>query len=61
VSSISLAPGKDGTTVVTWVGNFKRKNPADNPPEAESDAGAVKLITGVYRAGLDNLKKKLEG
>ena len=62
VSSISLAPGKGGgTTVVTWVGNFKRKNPADNPPEAESDAGAVKLITGVYRAGLENLKTKLEG
>ena len=60
VSTVSVAPGKDGTTVVTWVGNFKRKNPADNPPEAESDAGAVKLITGVYRAGLENLKKQLE-
>jgi mxaD protein len=61
VSTISLAEGKDGATVVTWVGNFKRKNPADNPPEAESDAGAVKLITGVYKAGLENLKKQLEG
>lgn len=61
VSTISLAPGKDGTTVVTWAGNFKRKNPADNPPEAESDAGAVKLITDVYRGGLANLKKQLEG
>jgi mxaD protein len=61
VSTISVATGKNGRTTVTWVGNFKRKNPADNPPEAESDAGAVKLITGVYRAGLDNLKKKLEG
>ena len=62
VSSISLAPGKGGgTTVVTWGGDFKRKNPADNPPEAESDAGAIKLITGVYRAGLENLKTKLEG
>jgi mxaD protein len=60
VSTISLAAGKDGTTVVTWVGNFKRKNPADNPPEAESDAGAVKLITDVYRTGLENLKKQLE-
>jgi mxaD protein len=61
VSSISLAPGKDGTTVVTWVGNFKRKNPADNPPEGESDTAAVDLIKGVYRGGLENLKKKLEG
>ena len=41
--------------------DFKRKNPADNPPEGETDAAAVDLIKGVYRAGLDNLKKKLEG
>ncbi len=60
VSTVSVAAGKDGTTVVTWVGNFKRKNPADNPPEAESDTGAVNLIKGVYRGGLDNLKKQLE-
>lgn len=60
VSTISVGPGKDGTTIVTWVGNFKRKNPGDNPPEAESDAGAIKLITDVYRGGLANLKKQLE-
>ena len=60
-STISLKEGKDGTTVVTWSGHFKRKNPADNPPEAESDAGAIKLIQGVYQGGLGNLKKMLEG
>jgi mxaD protein len=61
VSTVTVTKGKDGTTVVTWVGNFKRKNPADNPPEAESDAGAVNLIKGVYQGGLANLKKLLEG
>jgi len=61
VSTISVKSGKDGMTVVTWVGHFKRKNPADNPPEAESDAGAVNLIKGVYQGGLSNLKKQLEG
>jgi mxaD protein len=61
VATVKVAPrGEGGTTLVTWVGNFKRKNPADNPPEAESDAGAVKLITGVYTSGLENLKKMLE-
>jgi len=60
VSSISVKAGAGGTTVVTWVGDFKRKNPADNPPEAESDAGATKLIHDVYTAGLGNLKKQLE-
>lgn len=61
VSTISVKAGMEGTTVVTWVGKFKRKNPADNPPEAESDAGAVNLIKGVYQSGLANLKKQLEG
>lgn len=61
VSRISLHAQANGTTKVVWAGNFKRKNPADSPPEAESDAGATKLVTGVYRGGLDNLKKMLEG
>jgi mxaD protein len=61
VATVSVKKGKDGTTVVTWVGNFKRKNPAENPPEAESDAGAVNLIKGVFQTGLANLKKQLEG
>jgi hypothetical protein len=46
---------------VTWSGTFKRKNASDNPPDAESDAGVTKFITGVYRGGLDNLKKMIEG
>jgi mxaD protein len=61
VATLTVKPGKDGTTKVTWVGKFKRKNPAENPPEAESDAAAVKLITGVFRGGLANLKHLLEG
>ena len=40
-----------------WRGSCKRKNTSDNPPEAESDAGVKKLLRGVYRGGLDNLKK----
>lgn len=59
-SSISVRPGEAGMTRVVWRGSFMRKNTSDNPPEAESDAGVVKLIKGVYRGGLDNLKKMLE-
>src|SRR2546430_88634 len=59
-STISVRPGPAGTTRVIWSGSCRRKNPADNPPEAESDAGVTKLLTGVYRGGLDNLKKMLE-
>jgi mxaD protein len=56
-STISVRPGRNGLTKVTWSGSFKRKNTSDNPPEAESDAGVTKLVKGVYRGGLDNLQK----
>ena len=61
VSSISVHAGSNGMTKVVWSGSFKRKNADANPPEGESDAGTTKLIQGVYRGGLDNLKKMLEG
>jgi Polyketide cyclase / dehydrase and lipid transport len=60
-STVTVRPGKSGMTEVIWSGSWKRKNPADDPPEAESDAGTIKLVKGVYRGGLDNLKKMLEG
>lgn len=60
-SKVSVRAGKDGTTEVVWSGSFTRKNASENPPEAESDEGAVKAIKGVYRGGLDNLKKMIEG
>lgn len=59
-SSISVRPGSAGMTKVVWSGSFRRKNASDNPPEDESDAGVTKLIQGVYRGGLDNLKKTLQ-
>ncbi len=59
-ATLTVRRGKEGMTEVVWSGTFKRKNASENPPEAESDAGAVKVIKGVYRGGLDNLKKMLE-
>jgi ligand-binding SRPBCC domain-containing protein len=61
VSTLHVKANKDGSTLVRWSGTFKRKNPVDNPPDAESDAAGVKLITGVYQGGLANAKKMLEG
>ena len=60
-STLTVKGGKDGMTTVTWVGHFKRKNAADMPPAGEDDAGATKLVTGVYQGGLTALKKKVEG
>jgi mxaD protein len=59
-STMAVRPnGSDAATVV-WIGNFVRKNPRDNVPEGESDAGVAKLISNVYVGGLQNLKKILE-
>jgi mxaD protein len=60
VSSITLTESGKGTTVVTWVGDFLRKSPSETPPAAENDKAAVDLITGVYKGGLENLKKQVE-
>ena len=61
VATFTVKPGKDGGSVITWVGTFTRKNPADNPPEDQTDAAARKTIAGIYSSGLANLKKQLEG
>jgi mxaD protein len=60
-ATVSVKPGAHGMSVVTWSGTCKRKNASESPPDAESDAGVTKFVTGVYRAGLDNLKKMIEG
>lgn len=61
VSRITVKPGAKGGSTVIWSGSFKRKSTSDTPPEAENDAAAVKLVKGVYEAGLANLKKTVPG
>ena len=57
VSSVTVKPvGKDKSLVV-WEGTFKRKDTSAMPAEGQDDATAEKVITSVYRGGLDNLKK----
>lgn len=60
LSSVGVKANSAGGTTVVWVGQFRRKNALDNPPEGESDAGAVAFITGAYQAGLANLKRLME-
>jgi mxaD protein len=61
VSTIRVKPAKSGGSVVEWYGKFKRKSPLANPPAGEDDATATNTITSVYKAGLENLKKLVEG
>jgi mxaD protein len=60
LSTMSVKSDGAGGSIVTWVGQFSRKNPRSQPPEAENDAAVLGLITGAYQAGLQNLKKLME-
>jgi mxaD protein len=60
-STLIVASAGKGKATVTWSGHFHRKNTGDNPADNENDKTAVDTITGVYKGGLDNLKKMLEG
>jgi len=51
-STIGVAPAGSGSTV-TWHGSFKAAGGAD-------DAAANRAMSGVYRAGLDNIKAMAE-
>ncbi|MEW5962077.1 MAG: SRPBCC family protein [Pseudomonadota bacterium] len=49
-----------GKSVVEWKGAFYRGFPNNDPPPELNDEAALKAVTGVYRAGLEALKKQLE-
>jgi carbon monoxide dehydrogenase subunit G len=59
-STISVR-AEGGKTVVEWRGAFYRGYPKNDPPPELNDEAAVRAITGVYRLGLDNLKKIVDG
>ena len=46
--------------VVEWRGAFYRGYPNNDPPPDQNDEAAVAAVTGVYQAGLANLKKLVE-
>ena len=51
--------GKGGSTV-EWKGAFYRGFPNNDPPPELNDEAAVAAVKGIYRTGLDNLKKLAE-
>ncbi|HUN94168.1 MAG TPA: SRPBCC family protein [Burkholderiaceae bacterium] len=57
-STITVKPGESGGSVVEWRGAFYRAYPNNDPPPEKNDEAAVKAVTGIYRAGLDNLAKQ---
>ena len=59
-STIKVAKTAKGSKV-TWSGHFRRADPAAKPAPDQNDAAATKAVTGIYRGGLDALKKRVEG
>jgi carbon monoxide dehydrogenase subunit G len=59
-STISVS-GEGNQSVVEWRGAFYRAYQNNDPPPDQNDEAAVKAITGVYKSGLENLKKLVEG
>lgn len=57
VSSVTVKQVSKDKSLVIWEGRFKRKDVSATPAEGQDDATAVKVMTSVYRGGLDNLKK----
>jgi hypothetical protein len=49
------------TSVVEWRGAFYRAYPNNDPPPDKNDEAAVAAVTAVYKDGLANLKKLVEG
>lgn len=58
-STISVRD-EGGKAVVEWRGAFYRGYPNNDPPPDRNDEAAIRAITGVYQAGLANLKKIIE-
>ena len=59
-STISVS-GEGNQSIVEWRGAFYRAYQNNDPPPEQNDDAAVKAITGVYKGGLENLKKFVEG
>ena len=59
-ATLKVIPMGKSKSKVVWNAAFKRADQADAPAEGKDDATATKTITGVFRGGLDNLKKLAE-
>ncbi|WP_029010285.1 SRPBCC family protein [Azospirillum halopraeferens] len=58
---IEVKPGDGGGALVEWRGAFYRGYMNNDPPEQYNDEAARTAVTGVYDAGLANLKALAEG
>ncbi len=58
VGTVRVEPNGSGGSRVIWVDEFRRRD--ENPKPGEDDAGAIEVVNGIIKAGLDNLPKVLK-
>ena len=59
-SWIMVRAAEGGGTEVEWKGTFYRGFENNDPPPELNDEAAINAVTGVYKGGLENLKKLFE-
>jgi hypothetical protein len=59
-SSTLTVTGDESASKVEWKGAFYRGYVNNDPPPELNDEAAVNAVTGVYKAGLEALKAKVE-
>jgi len=58
---LAVKDGGNGTSVVEWSARFKRLTYwVDPPPAGQDDKSLTDLYNGLYKAGLENLKRVVE-
>ncbi len=60
-STFTVTAAGKNKSKVTWAGSFQRKDTGPKPAASANDKTARDTMAGVYKAGLDNLKKIAEG
>lgn len=56
-ATLKVESAGEGKSIVTWRAMFKRKDPANPGAPGQDDAAAKDAITGIFKAGLANIKK----
>lgn len=59
-ASLSVKPGKEGGSMVEWIGRFYRADTSNFPPEDKNDAAAIAAMKRFLEEGLKGLKAKAE-
>lgn len=56
-ATLKVEAAGEGKSLVTWRAMFKRKDPANPGAKGQDDEAAKAAIGGIFKSGLENLKK----